>query len=338
MWIRRLSELALAVGIGLLAIPASAAPPANDDPFSDYRERFKQGLDRYQAGAFTEAVGYWEPIYGELGEQRGYRLAYNLGVAYQELGDATRGAERLQSFLAQAEAKRGRGESQPAIVQKEENDAKARLSALTAAKGRIHVDPGTPPRAIQVDAMAPRVEAFVAWVNPGQHSVTFASGTPGAETRTLEVHAGELIEVAPSPPPAPPPAPAPTPAPAPAGSPQASAPVAPSAGDAGSMHHETVHPFPPALLYISGGLTLIAGVASIPLEASAWSQRNHDLNESPVPPGDSASFYTARSWAYGMIGTTAGLALVTAGLATWYFAGTSEREIFVTPGGVAGRF
>jgi hypothetical protein len=335
MWIRRLSELALVVGIGLLAMPASAAPPANDDPFADYRERFKQGMDRYQAGAFTEAVGYWEPIYGELGEQRGYRLAYNLGVAYQELGDATRGAERLQSFLAEAEAKRGRSEPQPAIVQKEENDARARLAALTAAKGRIHVDPGTPPRAIQVDAMAPRVEPFVAWVNPGQHSVTFAPGTPGAETKTLEVHAGELLEASPSPALAPPPAPAPAP---PAGSPQTSAPAVASPGENGSMHHETVHPFPPALLYISGGLTLIAGVASIPLEASAWSQRNHDLNESPVPAGDSASFYTARSWAYGMIGTTAGLALVTAGLATWYFAGTSEREIFVAPGGVAGRF
>ncbi len=338
MWTRRLSELAIVVAAGLLAIPASAAPPANDDPFADYRERFKQGMDRYQAGAFTEAIGHWEPIYRELGEQRGYRLAYNLGVAYQELGDATRGAERLQSFLAQAEAKRGRGEPQPAIVQKEENDAGARLAALTAAKGRIHVDPGTPPRAIQVDAMASRVEAFVAWVNPGQHSVTFAPGTPGAETKTLEVHAGELLQVSPAP--APSPSDPTAPAPDPARSPQPSAPAAAAASpaDTGSMHHETVHPFTPALLYISGGLTLIAGVASIPLEASAWSQRNHDLNESPVPASDSASFYTARSWAYGMIGTTAGLALVTAGLAAWYFAGTSDREVFVTPGGVAGRF
>ncbi len=338
MWIRRLSQLAVVVATGLLAVPADAAPPTNDDPFAEYRERFKQGMDRYQAGAFTEAVGYWEPIYGELGEQRGYRLAYNLGVAYQELGDATRGAERLQSFLAQAAAKRARGEPQPAIVEKEENDAKTRLAALTAAKGRIHVDPGTPPRAIQVDAMAPRVESFVAWVNPGQHWVTFAPGMPGAETRMLEVHAGELLQVSPSPAPAAPPS---APATDSVASPQTSALAAtpaPSPADSGPKHRETVHPFSPALLYVSGGLTLIAGVASIPLDATAWSQRNHDVNESPVPASDSASFYTARSWAYGMIGTTAGLALVTAGLAAWYFAGTSDREVFVTPGGVAGRF
>jgi len=333
MWIRRLSELALVLGLGLAAIPASAAPPANDDPFADYRERFKQGMDRYQAGAFNEAVGYWEPIYGELGEQRGYRLAYNLGVAYEELGDATKGAERLQSFLAQAQARRDRGEAQPTIVQKEESDARQRLTALTEAKGRIHVDPGEPPRAVQVDAMAPRLTAFVAWVNPGQHSVTFAPGTPGAESKTVEVHAGEQIEVAPSPAP---PASVPQPGPPAASPPTAPAQVPPI--EPGSMRHETVHPFPAALIFVAGGLTVVAGIASIPLDASAWSTRNHALSESPVPAGDSSSFYTARSWAYGMIGTTVGLGVVTAALASWYFMGTSEREVFVTPGGVAGRF
>src|ERR1039458_5234797 len=137
MWIRRLSELAIVAGVGLASARAIAAPPTNDDPFADYRERFKQGMDRYKAGAFTEAVGYWEPIYAELGQPKGYRLAYNLGVSYQELGDATRAAEHLQSFLAQVDAKRAAGESQPAIVQKEEADAKDRIAALTAAKGRI---------------------------------------------------------------------------------------------------------------------------------------------------------------------------------------------------------
>ncbi len=39
-----------------------------------------------------------------------------------------------------------------------------------------------------------------------------------------------------------------------------------------------------------------------------------------------------------MIGTTVGLGVVTAALASWYFLGSSEREVFVTPGGVAGRF
>ena len=104
------------------------------------------------------------------------------------------------------------------------------------------------------------------------------------------------------------------------------------------MRHETVHPFPSALLFVGAGLTLGAGIASVPLEANAWSMHDRFARESPIPAGDSASFDTARGWAYGMIGTTVALGVITAGLLTWYFAGTADREVFVTPGGVAGRF
>jgi hypothetical protein len=337
MWIRRLSELTAAACLALASAPAIAAPPASDDPLSDYRERFKQGMDRYQAGAYTEAIGYWEPIYGELGEQRGYRLAYNLGVAYEELGDATRAAERLQSFLTQVAAKRERGEAQPPLVEKEEADARQRIAALTAAKGRIHIDPGTPPVATQVDAMAPRLAAFIAWVNPGSHTVTFSPGTPDAQSRTVEVHPGELVDVV---------RPAATTATATALTPPLSAPSraptptpsAAPASDGGYMRHETTHPFSPVLLYVAGGLTIVAGVASVPLEATAWSAHDRASRETPVSGTDASTFYTDRSWAYGAIGTAIGLGVVTAALATWYFAGTSDAEVFVSPGGVAGRF
>ncbi|MGD0530463.1 MAG: hypothetical protein ABSE49_35345, partial [Polyangiaceae bacterium] len=74
MWIRRLSELAVVACLALAAADARAVPPpatTMDDPMEQYRERFKQGMDRYRAGAPAEAVGYWEPIYRELGEQKG---------------------------------------------------------------------------------------------------------------------------------------------------------------------------------------------------------------------------------------------------------------------------
>lgn len=337
MWIRRLSEITLLAGVALATPAARAAPPPSvaDDPLSDYRERFKQGMDRYKAGAFAEAIGYWEPIYRELGEQKGYRLAFNIGVAYQELGDATHAAEHLQAFLAQVDARRARGDSIPAIVQKEEQDARDRISALTASKGRIRVDPGSPPRPVQVDAMEPHVSTFVAWVNPGQHTVTFAPGTPDAQEKTLEVHAGDLVDVAPPPPPPAPPAvtppasAAPGPTAAPALTPPPPAPV---------TRTETEHPFSPALLYVAGGLTLAAGIASIPLESHAWSLHDQYAGENPIPSGDRSSFDGARTLAYGAIGATIGLGVVTAALATWYFVGTSQREVVVTPGGVAGRF
>jgi hypothetical protein len=334
MWIRRLSEIALAAGVILATPVAKATPPpaVADDPLSDYRERFKQGMDRYKAGAFAEAIGYWEPIYRELGEQKGYRLAFNIGVAYQELGDATNAAEHLQSFLAQVDARRTHGDAVPAIVQKEEQDARDRIASLTASKGRIRVDPGSPPRPVQVDAMEPHVSTFVAWVNPGQHTVTFAPGTPDAQQKSIDVHAGDLVDVAPPPPP---------PA-APLAPPQSTTPSAPAPQSPPPpppvTRTETDHPFSPVLVYVAGGLTLAAGIVSIPLENHAWSLHDQYVTETPIPAGDRSSFDGARSLAYGAIGTTIGLGVVTAALATWYFVGTSHREVVVTPGGVAGRF
>jgi len=315
------------------ASPASSsapgAAPGADDPLGQYRERFKLGMDRYKEGALAEAVGYWEPIYRELGEQKGYRLAYNLGVAYAELGDVTRAADRLQSFLAEVDARRGNREALAPIVEKEETDARARIDALIASRGRLHVLPGSPARAAQVDASEPRMAGFVAWVTPGTHTVTFAPGTPDQETRSVDVRAGELLDVAPTPPPAPP-------ASAP---PSATTAPAASFGTPPVLRRETHHPFSPVLVAVSGGLGLAAGAAVIPLFNNASSLRDSVARE-PYPrnPNDEASVYNARTWAYVTDGAAIGLAVVTAGLAAWYFLGSSTREVVVTPGGVAGRF
>ncbi|HEY3820035.1 MAG TPA: hypothetical protein VGL81_22875 [Polyangiaceae bacterium] len=302
-----------------------------DDPIAQYRERFKQGMDRYKAGAPAEAVGYWEPIYRELGEQKGYRLAYNLGVAYAELGDATRAAEHLASFLAEVDARRARGEAIASIVAREEGDARQRLAGLVATKGRIHVDAGSPPRAAQVDASEPRLAGFVAWVTPGDHTVVFAPETANQETKTVTVHAGELLDVAPSPPPTAPPPAAPTTAP-----PATSSPLAPPPSPPPAVRQETRHPFSPAIIVLGSGLAAGAAIAAIPLEQHAWSLYNQDAAGRTTAA--SQSFYTARTWAYVTVGGAIGLAAVTASVAAWYFLGASTREIVVTPVGVAGRF
>jgi hypothetical protein len=337
MWTRRLFEPALVACFALVAADVRAAPPpatTMDDPIAQYRERFKLGMDRYKAGAPAEAVGYWEPIYRELGEQKGYRLAYNLGVAYAELGDATHAAERLQAFLGEVDARRSRGEPIASIVTKEETDARDRVAGLVATKGRIHVDAGTPPRAAQVDASEPRLSGFVAWVTPGEHTVVFAPGAADQETRTVTVHSGEMLDVAPSPSsPAPPPSSANTTPSASAGPSASFAPPAPSP----AIHEETRRPFSPAFILLSGGLALGSGIAAIPLEQHAWSLYNQ-YDAAGRTTAASQSFYTARTWAYVTVGGAIGLAAATASIAAWYFLGTSTREVVVTPAGVAGRF
>src|SRR5580700_3588859 len=128
MWIRRLSELAL---LASLLTPAGAAHAEPADSMTANRERFRHGMERYRERAFDEAIADWEPIYTELGPERGYRLAYDLGVAYAESGDAVRAVERLQAFVAEVDARRDRGEALEAIVLKEDTDALGRLATLT---------------------------------------------------------------------------------------------------------------------------------------------------------------------------------------------------------------
>jgi hypothetical protein len=345
MWIRRLSELGI-VAVLVAAGEAHAAPPpapagsSQEEPLEQYRERFKAGMDHYRAGELAEAVGYWEPIYRELGEQKGYRLAYNLGVAYAELGDSTRAAERLQAFVAQVDARRGRAESLAVIVQKEEADARGRIASFAATKGRIQIEAGVPPRAVQVDAGEPRLAGFVAWVAPGEHTITFAPGTPDALAKHVTVRAGETVEVYPS-------APAPSPPSSPPSQPPASTsgvlpggtapPPAPSL-----VRRDTERPFSPALFAVSGTLALAAGIAAVPLEENAWALNSRLKNvfatNMSISPADRQSFSDARAWAYAAVGAAIGLGVLTAGLATWYFVGTSQRELVITPTAVSGRF
>jgi len=130
MLTRRPFELALCASFFLAAGTARAQP---GDPMAAYRERFRQGMDRYKARDFADAIADWEPIYAELGPQKGYRLAYDLGVAYQESSDAAHAIERLQAFVTEADARRTHGDALEPIVVKEEADAQARLTVLVPA-------------------------------------------------------------------------------------------------------------------------------------------------------------------------------------------------------------
>jgi hypothetical protein len=144
----------------------------------------------------------------------------------------------------------------------------------------------------------------------------------------VSVHAGEVLDVAPSPAAVPP-----TPAPPTAVLPSASSsPVAP--GPPPVVRHETEHPFSPALIAVGGVLAVGAGIAAVPLHATASNDRGAAIDKQIT----SDTFYTARTEAYVTLGGAIGLAAVTAGLVAWYVLGKSTREVIVTPAGVAGRF
>jgi hypothetical protein len=343
MWTRRLSELALAGWLGLVARDARADPAstASDDSLSAYREQFKRGMDLYEHGAAAEAIANWEPIYRNLGEQRGYRLAYDLGVAYAAIEDAPHSAERLQAFVNEVDSRRGRGEALGVAVTKEEADARDRLARLGTTLGRLQVAAGTSPSVARVDAGDPHAAGFIAWVAPGPHTVTFDPATRYERTIPIDVAAGAIVELVPPPPPTAPE----TPASAAAGQAVPAAPgaLAPSAprpeqppASVKSFAPAKV-PFPPSVIAISGGAALAAVAAAVVLEVHASSLRDQYVAEQAhstdgtIPAADRASFATARTWAYVAVGGAVGLAAVTGALAGWYFLGRAHGETAPRP-------
>ncbi len=304
MSIRRRSELA---ALALVASLFAAVPArADSDPLDEWRDRFKAGMERYRAGAIAEALAYWEPIYRELGPTKGYRLSYNLGIAYMEFGDATRSAERFESFVVEVAARRSRGESLDPLVETEEIEARRRLTVLASTKGRIKVRVASQPVAVKVDDADARLAGFVAYVAPGRHSITFRAGTKDAKTRTLDVRIGEIIEIDPPPPPDEPKR------------------VPPG------MHIVRVRerPFSPVVLFIGGGLTLATvALPIVTYNRAANLRRTYDASIDPGERNNIENDYgSAKTLGYVSLAVPITLGVATAGLASWYFLGVRERD------------
>ncbi len=92
-----------------------------------YRERFQSGMGHYKSGDYAGAVAWWEPIVTALGDDKGYRVAFDLARAYEKLGDPAHARARYEAFVRAVEARRGRGESIDEVVEKEEAEARASL-------------------------------------------------------------------------------------------------------------------------------------------------------------------------------------------------------------------
>ncbi len=307
MSIRIRSSLLLATAL-LIARAAHA-----DDPMEPYRERFKIGYEKYVAGAVGEALQYWEPIYRELGPARGYRLSYNIARAYEVLGDATRAAEHYASFLDEAKARRDAGETLEEIVERELGEAQTHLDALVQSRGRIHVLPTTPAETVQIDSVEPRLAGFIAFVPPGHHTVTFAPGTKDAERKELDIAAGQLIDVVPTPKPE---------------KPRIEL----------REVHEVKHPFGIGWIFAAGGATLATVVAPVIAYTVAQSQYNEFVLELkkgqdvPLETQKANAYLAARTAAYITLAIPIVLGAATGGLIAGYVFGKKHTVQLVPVG------
>jgi hypothetical protein len=271
-----------------------------DPDLAQYRERFKQGLDRYESNDVAGALSFWEPLYRDLGPARGYRVGYNLARAYEVFGDATRAAERYQSFLDEVKSRRRDGKTIDELATSDEAKATARLEDLTKTRGRIHVAPTSPPESVRIDQSEPRLAGFVAYVAPGAHDVVFAPGASSQHVEHVTVQSGQFVEVA---------------------LPQKITIGAPA------FHETARHPFSPSVLWIASVATvLVGGGVTGGAYGNAMVLHDHYASQAPgvLSNAQIADYNDARTFAYASWAVPATLLVTTAILFVWYAAGTKH--------------
>lgn len=331
MWIRTRSRdraRACALGVALATCVVAGAPtvaradaPAEGDAADRRRELFKSGMDDYANGRYHEAIAKWEAIYREIEPRQGYRLAFNLARAYDKVDDPTRAAEHYETYVAEVKRRRDEEIVMDPAVERQADDATARLEELKRTHGRIAVGPGQ--RVVRIDNGEPRVagaKGFVAYVAAGKHVVRFDPDT--ADERSIEIDAadGALVTVE-TPAIAPPPAPAPPPI---------------------RWETHTERPFSPTVLWIAGGVTVASLVLPAVLYANALSTKDDfdQQNRADVPASEKDQrrndYYNARSNAYVSFVLPAALGVGTAALATWFFLRTTEARRPVRPAASVG--
>lgn len=207
MAMRESRALAIAAALaGLVLVAAGAAHAQPADPPSgttEHESALKSGLEHYAQGNFVTAIATWESLLATIGEQRGYKVLYNLGLAYQQIGDVTHAIERYRAFMKQV-AERPYAD---ANLTARAEDAGKRVADLQSTHGSVFVKPPARGAAVltRVGTADARAAGYVVWLAPGTHSVEVFVGTSRAKMVRVEVVRGEQVEVDTTPPDEPPP-------------------------------------------------------------------------------------------------------------------------------------
>jgi len=298
MWIRRRFEIAVTLAALLVAGDTWAEPPAKagatSDPLAAYRERFQLGMSEYRAGAVANAIADWEPVYLALGPREGYRVAYDLGVAYLQVGDATLAAERLQSFLDEVRMRRESGATVSALVTREEGDARARIAELVGTNAPAHGDASSdvapPPSAPTPNESASETTAAPAPATPAQAQAP-ASSAP--ETFAPVAPAAPLLET------------------------RVRHPVSPPILLASG-----------ALAAVAVAVTVPLGIHTFSLHSRFVEE---EASTGSISASDRQNFDETRTAYDVALGSAIAFGVLTTVLTTWYFAGSSRESIPIEP-------
>lgn len=323
-----------ALWLATLSLVSTAAPaPASgcDDAEREAESAaFRQGLERYRAGEAAGAVEIWEGLLKTLGIECGWKVLFNLGRAYEKLGNPTKAIESYSAFVVAADKQPNPDEK----ARETRSEADASIARLKAKYGAIFVP--APKRGVvlvRVGVGDPQPAGFTLYVTPGTHQIELFSRTARASTRTVSVHAGQVTQVAiPS-----------NDAPAAiAKSPQVERPPqeTPARGS---------RSFPVALVAVGSGLTLAAGGATLFLYTRQASKRDdaEEVSRSAPEYADLRDEHSdARRMYHLGLAATGIFAVATASVVVVHLLGSDDAPVkagaSLVPGagyaGVNGRF
>lgn len=166
---RAIAVLAIAV----VAIAASVLTPlaGRADPLTDadLQKVFEDGLDRFDEGDATGAIDLWAPLV-EAEPDRAWRANYNLGLAYESVGDAPNAVSAYDKFVRRVGQMPG---VVPEQVEERRQDAVDRATRLKASLGVLRVSADAPIAGVvvSIDGGPRRTLPVDTYLVPGPHRV-----------------------------------------------------------------------------------------------------------------------------------------------------------------------
>jgi tetratricopeptide (TPR) repeat protein len=299
---------------------ASSAPAAAQPPASSADELVQRGAQLYEAGKPQQAAAEWEKAIAQLGDA-GWKIHYNLGLAYEAAGDATRAIENYDAFLRRVASEAA---ALPAELEERRSDAAARVRALKAAHGAFVFPPQPGEVSARIDDAPARRVGFTAYVMPGSHRIDIVGPKGAVRSRQLEIAGGASLRIDTTDPtpraPVSPPRPVPPP------------PEPKTAADEPE--------FPLAVVLVGAGLTIASFAIPIGLWFVARDERNEATALGAGHTGYAEArdeFDSARTRYLATYAVPAGLGAITLGIAIWGFIhvsqGTTQPSAMLGVGG-----
>lgn len=194
----------------LLALLLAAAPARAELSESEADDLFQRGLTAFDQGGHTQAVELWEKLVLEGDPARVWRVLYNLGLAYEALGDRPRALMRFEAFSRSVGEQPG---SLPIEFEGRRQDAVERSARIRPNVSMLRIAASTTGERVRVriNGEAPRDAPFATYLEPGAVALEMGDGVRKV-TREITLEKGQLFTLTATqlpPPPPPPPKPPP---------------------------------------------------------------------------------------------------------------------------------